>query len=150
MEIGRRSIGVFNVAGSLYAIKNSCPHQGAELCRGTIGGTMLPTETPGQYNYALDGRILRCPWHFWEFDITTGEMIFVPNPKRVKSYDVVVESTANAVVPTDVVATEGAATIGREVSTAVDTSPATAEAAEMPRLERYDVVVEKEIVVLYL
>ena len=76
VEIGRRSIGIFNIAGALYAIRNVCPHQGAELCRGTVGGTMLPTETPGKYDYALDGQVLRCPWHFWEFDITTGEMIF--------------------------------------------------------------------------
>ena len=53
---------------------------------------MLPAGRPGQYQYALDGRVLRCPWHFWEFDITTGEMIFVPNPKRVKTYEVDVES----------------------------------------------------------
>ena len=91
IEIGRRSIGIFNVKGTLYAIKNSCPHQGAELCRGTVGGTMLPSDTPGQYNYAYDGQILRCPWHFWEFDITTGEMIFVPEPYRVKTYEVGVE-----------------------------------------------------------
>ena len=91
IEIGKRSIGIFNVHGSLYAIKNRCPHQGAELCRGTVGGTMLPVDTPGQYNYALDGQVLRCPWHFWEFDITTGEMIFVPEPFRVKTYEVATE-----------------------------------------------------------
>ena len=122
VEIGKRSIGIFNVHGDVYAIKNTCPHQGAELCRGTIGGTMLPTENPGEYNYALDGQILRCPWHFWEFDITTGEMIFVPEPKRVKTYDVFVE--------------QGAA----EPIVSVDT----------PKLDRYEVNVEDEMVVLYL
>lgn len=91
VEIGKRSIGVFNVKGTLYAIKNICPHQGAELCKGTVGGTMLPADGPGQYNYAMDGQVLRCPWHFWEFDITTGEMIFVPEPYRVKTYDVALE-----------------------------------------------------------
>ncbi len=117
VEIGKRSIGVFNVAGSLYAIRNVCPHQGAELCRGTVGGTMLPTETPGQYVYALDGQVLRCPWHFWEFDITTGEMIFVPEPQRVKTYDVAIEESISQ---------------------------------EPPKLERYEVFVEREMVVLYL
>ena len=33
VEIGRRSIGVFNVNGKLYALRNACPHQGAPLCR---------------------------------------------------------------------------------------------------------------------
>jgi len=27
VQIGKRSIGVFNIHGQLYAIKNSCPHQ---------------------------------------------------------------------------------------------------------------------------
>lgn len=111
VEIGRRSIGIFNVSGSLYAIKNRCPHQGAELCRGTVGGTMLPSQNPGEYNYAFEGQILRCPWHFWEFDITTGEMVFVPEPQRVKTYDVVVEK---------------------------------------PALDRYEVEVEDDVIVLYL
>jgi len=53
---------------------------------------MLPTDTPGEYRYALDGQVLKCPWHFWEFDITTGEMIFVPDPKRVKTYEVEAET----------------------------------------------------------
>ena len=111
VEIGKRSVGIFNVDGALYAIKNRCPHQGAELCRGTVGGTMLPTDTPGQYIYTMDGQVLRCPWHFWEFDITTGEMIFVPEPLRVKTYEVVVER---------------------------------------PKLERYAVKVEENMVVLYV
>ena len=91
VEIGNRSIGIFNVHGTYYAIKNTCPHQGAELCRGSIGGTMLPVDEPGKYTYALDGQVLRCPWHFWEFDITTGEMIFVPEPYRVKTYEIATE-----------------------------------------------------------
>ena len=90
VQIGRRSIGIFNVAGTFHAIKNVCPHQGAELCRGPIGGTMLPGP-PGEYRYGLEGRVLRCPWHFWEFDVTTGEMVFMPDHLRVKTYEVVVE-----------------------------------------------------------
>ena len=51
---------------------------------------MLPAE-PNQYHYGLHGRVLRCPWHGWEFDITTGEMIFVPDPVHARSYEVAVE-----------------------------------------------------------
>ncbi len=90
VDVAGRSIGIFNVAGKLHAIKNRCPHQGAELCRGIVGGTMLPAG-PGEYEYGLEGRVLRCPWHFWEFDITTGKMIFVPGKMRVKRYDVQLE-----------------------------------------------------------
>ncbi|MEZ4658030.1 MAG: Rieske (2Fe-2S) protein [Caldilineaceae bacterium] len=90
VQIGHRSIGVFNVAGEFYAIRNQCPHQGAPLCRGTLSGTMLPAGAK-EYVYGLEGRVLRCPWHSWEFDVTTGQMIFVPEPMRVKTYEVAVE-----------------------------------------------------------
>ena len=93
VEIGYRSIGVFNVDGRFYAVRNRCPHQGAPLCRGTLAGTMLPS-APGEYRYGLEGRVLRCPWHSWEFDVTTGEMVFVPDPMRVKTYTVTVEPPA--------------------------------------------------------
>ena len=90
VNVAGRSIGIFNVEGTLHAIRNRCPHQGAELCRGTVSGTMLPA-APGEYEYGLEGRVLRCPWHFWEFDLTTGKMLFVPGKMRVKTYQVNVE-----------------------------------------------------------
>jgi 3-phenylpropionate/trans-cinnamate dioxygenase ferredoxin subunit len=40
----------------------------------------------------MEGRVLRCPWHAWEFDITTGKSLFAPEACRVKSYEVAVES----------------------------------------------------------
>jgi 3-phenylpropionate/trans-cinnamate dioxygenase ferredoxin subunit len=91
LEVGGRSIGVFNVDGCLFALRNSCPHQGAELCAGTLGGTMIPSQ-PLTYEYALEGRVLRCPWHGWEFDLETGEKLFDPGSRaRVKTYAVAVE-----------------------------------------------------------
>ena len=98
VTIGKRSIGVFNVEGRFYAVKNICPHQGAPLCEGTLSGTMLPAG-PQEYTYGLEGRVLRCPWHGWEFDVTTGEMIFVPEPVRVKTYEVAVESSSLETYP---------------------------------------------------
>lgn len=72
-----------------FAIRDVCPHQGAELSRGTLAGTCLPTGEPGEYVYAREREILRCPWHSWEFDVRTGENIFFPNTKyRVKTYPV--------------------------------------------------------------
>lgn len=85
-----RSVGVFNVNGSYYALKNACPHQGAPLCMGRVTGMTLPSE-PGQYLYGRDGEILRCPWHGWEFDITNGKSIFDPHKCLVKTYKVAVE-----------------------------------------------------------
>lgn len=95
VEAEGRSIGVFNVDGSFYALKNSCPHQAAPLCLGSIKGMTMPSK-PGEYIWARDGEILRCPWHGWEFDITTGRSIFNPHRMRVKAYDVTVESSLTA------------------------------------------------------
>ncbi len=85
-----RSIAVLNVEGILYAVRNTCPHQGAPLCNGTVGGTFLPSN-PHEYVYGLEGRVLRCPWHAWEFDLRTGQAMFAPDRVRVKVYSVTVE-----------------------------------------------------------
>ena len=90
VEAEGRSIGVFNVHGQFYALRNRCPHQAAPLCLGSIKGMTLPSR-PGEYVWARDGEILRCPWHGWEFEITTGQSIFNPHKMRVKSYQVTVE-----------------------------------------------------------
>jgi nitrite reductase (NADH) small subunit len=87
VEADGRSIGVFNVEGKFYALRNSCPHQGAPLCLGSIGGTMVESE-PGEYRWDREGEILRCPWHGWEFDLTNGRSIFNPHRMRVRSYEV--------------------------------------------------------------
>ena len=51
------ALAVCNVAGALYAIDGICPHSGGPLGHG-----------------ALDGPILTCPFHGWEFDCRTGTM----------------------------------------------------------------------------
>jgi nitrite reductase/ring-hydroxylating ferredoxin subunit len=90
VEVGGRSIGVFNVSGKFYALRNRCPHQGGPLCRGSVSGTMLPSR-PGEYRWGRAGEIVRCPWHGWEFDITTGQSICNPHRTRVRAYEVTVE-----------------------------------------------------------
>lgn len=96
VEVEGRSIGIFNVHGCFYALRNRCPHQAAPLCLGAIKGMTLPGK-PGEYVWARDGEILRCPWHGWEFDITTGRSIFNPHRTRVKTYEVTMEPDDEAV-----------------------------------------------------
>lgn len=90
VEVDGRSIGVFNVNGTYYAIRNRCPHQGAALCKGRVSGTTLPSK-PGEYAWGREGEIVSCPWHGWEFDITTGASIFNPHRMKVRAYDVTLE-----------------------------------------------------------
>src|SRR5207253_10095481 len=71
VRVEGREVGIFNLDGEFYALKNSCPHQAARVCLGRIVGTSLPSDVY-EYRYGEEGRILRCPWHAWEYDIRTG------------------------------------------------------------------------------
>ncbi len=88
VRVAGREVGIFNLDGTFYALKNICAHQGARVCLGKVVGTNLPSDVY-EFKYGLEGRILRCPWHEWEYDIATGESLFDPAVKIV-SYPVTV------------------------------------------------------------
>jgi 3-phenylpropionate/trans-cinnamate dioxygenase ferredoxin subunit len=93
VKVGGREIGVFHTAAGLFALRNSCPHQAAPLCLGTVTGTTLPSK-PGEYVWGMEGRVLRCPWHGWEFDLETGVGLYDPyRHERVATYQVAIEGT---------------------------------------------------------
>jgi nitrite reductase (NADH) small subunit len=50
-----RLMAVFCTAQGLFALDGVCPHQGGPLGKGS-----------------LEGCIVTCPWHGWQFDVTTG------------------------------------------------------------------------------
>jgi nitrite reductase/ring-hydroxylating ferredoxin subunit len=82
-----RSIGVFNVDGQFYGLRNSCPHQGGPLCEGQLLG-QLRSARPGEYEFDAGRKLLECPWHGWEYDIETGQSWFDPSKTRVRKYAV--------------------------------------------------------------
>ena len=86
VEVAGRSIGVFNLGGEFFALRNRCPHQGAALCEGPLGSE-VGSNGPGNYSVTRSGEILRCPWHGWEFDVRTGQSWFDPKSVRVKAYE---------------------------------------------------------------
>lgn len=128
IEVDGLSIGVFNVNGEYYALNNVCPHQLAPLCEGRITG-MVTAETVGEFNWDRDGEIIECPWHHWEFDITTGESVFNPHKVRTRTFDVEVESPSD----TDQVERYGMALTGDE-----------------PPVDTYEVTVEEDVIVVYV
>lgn len=72
-EINGKSLAVFNVDGTFHVIDNTCVHRGGPLGEGD-----------------LDGEVVTCPWHGWEYNVKTG--VSVNNPAAcVASYPVVVE-----------------------------------------------------------
>jgi nitrite reductase/ring-hydroxylating ferredoxin subunit len=90
VEVGGREIGVYHVDGEHFAVRSRCPHHGAPLCAGPARGTMLPSDVH-RYVYGMDGQVVRCPWHGFEFDLRTGRSLADPERFRVKTYPVKVE-----------------------------------------------------------
>jgi nitrite reductase/ring-hydroxylating ferredoxin subunit len=90
VPVGNFGVGVYNIDGQFHAVANYCPHEGAPICKGRIHGTNLFDEESQEYVRVLEGRVLRCPWHQWEFDLTTGRSIAKPE-RRIKTYDVEVD-----------------------------------------------------------
>ena len=98
---GRAGIGVFNVNGELYALRNICPHKRGPLCTGELTGRIVAAAPPSGHHAELtvegDGEVLRCPWHQWPFEIATGLCLVDPKarvktyPVRVVGNDIVVE-----------------------------------------------------------
>ena len=55
VEAGGKTIAVFNCDGAYYAIENACRHRGGPLGEGSLNGTTVT-----------------CPWHGWEYDVSSG------------------------------------------------------------------------------
>jgi nitrite reductase (NADH) small subunit len=70
LELGGKAIALFHLDGRYYATANRCAHRGGPLGEGLLEGT-----------------VVTCPWHGWEFDVSTG--ICLGNPKvRIEVYPV--------------------------------------------------------------
>ena len=72
VTVDGKEIALFNVDGTFYALDNECPHRGGPLGEGD-----------------LEGCIVTCPWHAWQYDVRTGESI--TDDLKVARYDVKVE-----------------------------------------------------------
>jgi len=68
--VEEKSIALFNIDGMIYAIDDSCLHQGSSLAQGK-----------------LNGKILTCRAHGWKYDVTTGSLTLNPE-SGVASYAV--------------------------------------------------------------
>jgi nitrite reductase/ring-hydroxylating ferredoxin subunit len=73
VTVSGQDIALFRQADEIHAIGNVCPHQGGSLCDG-----------------AVEGDIVICPLHGWEFDVRSGACMTVPG-ESVERFAVVVE-----------------------------------------------------------
>lgn len=91
VQIAGRLVVIFRQKGRFYGLLNRCPHRGADLCKGRFMAN-ITSETVGEYVFHGEDRLLACPWHGWEFDITTGQSFFDPQGVRARPYPVEVAS----------------------------------------------------------
>jgi 3-phenylpropionate/trans-cinnamate dioxygenase ferredoxin subunit len=89
VTIAGREIGVFNIKGDLYALRNICPHRIGPLCQGRLR-PLVVSPAVYQLDHEREDEILKCPWHQWEFDIKTGRALF-DDSLRVQTYRVELE-----------------------------------------------------------
>jgi Ferredoxin subunits of nitrite reductase and ring-hydroxylating dioxygenases len=160
-------VGVFNIDGEYYALKNDCPHQRASLCEGSLTG-LTTADAPGEFEYERDGEIVRCPWHGWEFDVTTGESVFNPHRVKAKTFETSVEESDDPdTVETSEPASAKAGRLDFSTGTTADggdtedkaggrttTEPGAdhgvALAGDEPPVDTYSVGVENGVVVVHL
>lgn len=90
VSVRGREIGVFNTGQRWYAVRNKCPHEGARLCLQPLSGTMLPS-APRRFRYGMHDRVLTCPWHGWQFDVESGEMLFGSGDRVLSTYEVLLD-----------------------------------------------------------
>ena len=68
-----RDLALYNVGGAFYASQHECLHLKGPLAQG-----------------ALEESVITCPWHGWQYDVTTGENEF-DRALVLETYEVVVE-----------------------------------------------------------
>lgn len=73
VKIGKENVALFNVGGAIFAIADTCVHAGGPLGAGP-----------------LDGTIVSCPWHGWQFDVKKGCAV-MSEDIRIPRYEVKVE-----------------------------------------------------------
>lgn len=75
-QVGGKAVAIANVSGKLFAINSVCLHHGGPLGEGD-----------------LEGSLVSCPWHGWQYDVTTGRLVQQPD-SGVQCYAVEVRDGA--------------------------------------------------------
>jgi 3-phenylpropionate/trans-cinnamate dioxygenase ferredoxin subunit len=141
VTVAGRSIGVFNVDGQFYAIRNRCPHQGAPLCEGKLWG-VLKSDVPGSFQYDGTKEIIACISHGWEFSVKTGQSWCDPQRLRVRRYNVELEEGKSLAAETGQAAPEASA----EPAAPDPEAPAPGMVKGPYVVETYSVAVEDDLI----
>lgn len=75
--------------GSVHALADRCAHAGARLSSGRLLQKVVGDDVD---EYRLtDELVLRCPWHGYEYELSSGRCIADPANVGVRAYTLVVE-----------------------------------------------------------
>jgi nitrite reductase/ring-hydroxylating ferredoxin subunit len=91
VRVGMKNILIWKRDTHFFATSEECPHQGASLSGIELMGTMLPSN-PKELFYGIEGTVIQCPWHAWEFDLKTGKKLYDEDPRCLIIYEVTIES----------------------------------------------------------
>lgn len=73
VQVAGKDIAIYNIAGKFYATQQECLHRQGPLDEGELKNTTVT-----------------CPWHGWQYDVTTGESLF-NRAQKLQTYAVKVE-----------------------------------------------------------
>jgi nitrite reductase/ring-hydroxylating ferredoxin subunit len=104
VEVDGTEVGVFVHDTEVFAYENRCLHQGGPVCEGSIiGAVEQDFDDDGRtlgYHFSSTELHLVCPWHGYEYSLTTGECPWNPQ-LRLRRYGTV-ERDGCVYVETDV------------------------------------------------
>jgi nitrite reductase/ring-hydroxylating ferredoxin subunit len=90
VSIGHHRIGIVRVGDEIHALADRCPHRSAPLCSFGEIVTAIERRADGTLELGPEGTLIRCPWHKWDFDVSTGTCP-VDAHMRVRRYAVRVD-----------------------------------------------------------
>jgi nitrite reductase/ring-hydroxylating ferredoxin subunit len=77
VEVDGTEVGVFCLDGKFTAYENVCPHMGGPVCQGKIIARVQEMvardKTSLGLSFSKNQTNVACPWHGYEFDISTGQ-----------------------------------------------------------------------------
>ncbi|WP_254656283.1 non-heme iron oxygenase ferredoxin subunit [Jannaschia sp. CCS1] len=71
VQVGERTLAIYDTPGGLFASAALCNHGGADLCDGYF-----------------DGHVIECPLHQGAFDVRDGRPAGAPAVRRMLTYEV--------------------------------------------------------------
>ena len=57
-QVDGLTVAIANIGNKFYAVNNTCLHRGGPLGQGQLQGVAVT-----------------CPWHGWQYDVTSGKLV---------------------------------------------------------------------------